>query len=369
MTQLDVGMRSSPGAAAGASVAEILRLAVQGSPTGVTVVDAQGAVVVTNTPAREMGVVDGSTVHPGVWELAQRVLADHAVHRVELAEDEKYPRGRITSVCAVAKPLSLCDERFVAIFSTDESESQRMEFARRDFVANVSHELKTPVGGMALLAEVVVESAEDPEAVRHFGSKLLNEAHRMSSLINELISLSKLQGAEKMPDMKPVSVDVIIDEALRRNAVAAENATITVDRDEPRGLKVMGDLTLLVTALTNLVVNAINYSPAATPVSVTHRATRREDGTEAVVIDVTDHGIGISPEDQSRVFERFFRVDKARSRQTGGTGLGLAIVKHVAANHGGAIRLRSVLGEGSTFSLELPAPAVADATSDVGGAV
>ena len=202
---------------------------------------------------------------------------------------------------------------------------------------------------MALLSEALIESRDDPDTVEHFGIKLNKEAQRMANLINELIALSKLQGAEPLPNMEPVSVDEVIDDALQRTQLAADNANITIDRGPASSAFVMGDKTLLVTAMANLLSNAINYSPANTSVSISQR---RVGGN--VQISVTDRGIGIAPEDQQRVFERFFRVDKARSRATGGTGLGLAIVKHVAANHGGAITVWSRLGVGSTFTLELP---------------
>ena len=171
----------------------------------------------------------------------------------------------------------------------------------------------------------------------------------MADMINELISLSKLQGAEALPEMEPVSVDDAIDEAFTRNQLAADNADITLTKSDDSGVLVLGDKSLLVTAISNLISNAINYSPHSVPVSVSQKVVG-----DVVLIRVTDRGIGIAPEDQKRVFERFFRVDKARSRSTGGTGLGLAIVKHVVANHGGNIKLWSRPGTGSTFTIELP---------------
>jgi two-component system sensor histidine kinase SenX3 len=235
------------------------------------------------------------------------------------------------------------------VAATDESAAQRMEAARRDFVANVSHELKTPVAAMGLLAEVTVEAADDPAEVRKFAGKLQAEAVRLGALVNELIALSRLQGADPLPDLACVEVDGVIDETISRVSTAAENAGITLISDARSGLLVRGDRSLLVTALTNLVENAINYSPAGTQVSVS-RVIR--DGE--VQIAVTDRGVGIAPEFIERVFERFFRVDPARSRSTGGTGLGLAIVKHVAANHGGSATVWSRPGTGSTFTLRLP---------------
>jgi two-component system sensor histidine kinase SenX3 len=246
--------------------------------------------------------------------------------------------------------LSEDDRRFAVVYVDDQSEYARMEATRRDFVANVSHELKTPVGAMGVLAEALLASADDPDTVRRFADKMVIESKRLANMVGELIELSRLQGAEPLPDLEAVDVDTVVAEAVSRYKVAADNADIAVTTDSPTGYKVLGDQPLLVTALANLVSNAIAYSPKGSPVSISRR--RRGDNIE---IGVTDRGIGIAAADQERVFERFFRVDKARSRATGGTGLGLAIVKHVAANHNGSIRLWSQPGTGSTFTLSIPA--------------
>jgi two-component system sensor histidine kinase SenX3 len=226
----------------------------------------------------------------------------------------------------------------------------RLEATRRDFVANVSHELKTPVGAMALLAEAVLDSSDDPPAVRRFTGKILHEATRLGTLVTELIALSRLQGAERLPELNTVEVDAVVREALGRSRLAVESTGINIATDADSGLLVSGDRTLLVTALSNLLENAVAYSPPGSPVSVSRRLV---DGF--VEIAVTDRGIGIADEEQQRVFERFYRVDRARSRATGGTGLGLAIVKHVAANHGGEVKLWSKPGTGSTFTMRIPA--------------
>jgi two-component system sensor histidine kinase SenX3 len=232
----------------------------------------------------------------------------------------------------------------------DESDAVRVDATWGDFVANVSHELKTPVGAVALLAEAVLYAADEPQEVRRFGSKILNEANRLGTLVTELIALSRLQGAERLPELGTVEVDEVVHEALVRCRLATESANIQITADPPSGLRLKGDATLLVTALSNLLGNAVSYSPVGSAVSVTRGLVNG-----LVEITVTDHGLGIAPEHQERVFERFFRVDQARSRSTGGTGLGLAIVKHVAANHGGDIQLRSEPGTGSTFTLRIPA--------------
>nr|WP_274709773.1 ATP-binding protein [Corynebacterium sp. c6VSa_13] len=333
------------------TISQVLHLAIQGSPTGMAVVSRDAELLLSNSWAHEMGVIHERAVTPEVWAVIERVFEDKETHVLNLTTPRRRPGNRVTDVRVVVKPLTLVDDRFVIVYSTDESEYMRMESARRDFVANVSHELKTPVGGMALLAEALMESSDDPEQVTYFGTRLHREALRMSDLVNELISLSKLQGAEALPEMEPVAVDDIIDEAIARNQIAAENRDVTLTRGPESQAQVNGDMSLLVTAVSNLISNAINYSAESMPVSLTHKVLPDHD---AVAIRVTDRGIGIAEDDQKRVFERFFRVDKARSRSTGGTGLGLAIVKHVVANHGGTIKLWSKPGTGSTFTIELP---------------
>jgi two-component system sensor histidine kinase SenX3 len=231
-----------------------------------------------------------------------------------------------------------------------EPNATRLDEIRGDFVANVSHELKTPVGAVALLAEAVLDAAEQPQEVRRFTTKILNEANRLGTLVTELIALSRLQSAEQPPELATVEVDEIVHEALNRCELAAESANIRITVDPPSGLLLKGEETLLVTALANLLGNAVSYSPSGSTVSVSTRLVN-----EMVEIAVTDRGLGIAPEHQQQVFERFFRVDQTRSRSTGGTGLGLAIVKHVATNHGGDVQLRSTPATGSTFTLRIPA--------------
>ncbi|CAM3216388.1 cell wall metabolism sensor histidine kinase WalK [Prescottella defluvii] len=337
-------------AQAGLTLSQVLDLIVLSSESGIAVVDKFNDVVLFNPRAEELGLVRNRMIDDRAWVAATEVF--ETGEAVDLDLTTRTPqRGRDKmAVRGIARLLSEEDRRFVVVFADDDSEQVRMEATRRDFVANVSHELKTPVGAMGLLAEALLESADDPESVRYFGQRVLSESHRLGNMVTELIALSRLQGAEKLPDLEVVDVDDVIAEALRRSTVAAEAAEITVETDAPSGLEVMGDRTLLVTALSNLVQNAIVYSPKGTSVSIS-RSVRGDN----VAISVTDRGIGIAKEDQERVFERFFRVDKARSRATGGTGLGLAIVKHVAANHNGSIDLWSRPGTGSTFTLQIPA--------------
>jgi two-component system sensor histidine kinase SenX3 len=337
--------------AAGITVSQMLAHIVSSSPVGIVVVDKFRDVVYSNARAEELGLVRDRLLDERAWEATQHTLSTGEDVQVDLSPRKvAHPRRSGLSVRGTVRLLTRADRRFAVVYVDDHSEYARMEATRRDFVANVSHELKTPVGAMGLLAEALLASADDPETVRHFAGRMVDEAHRLADMIGELIELSRLQGGERLPDLGLVDVDTVVSEALSRHKVAADNVDIAITTDAPTGFKVLGDQPLLVTALANLVSNAIAYSPRGTPVSVSRR--RRGDNIE---ISVTDRGIGIDKDDQERVFERFFRVDKARSRATGGTGLGLAIVKHVAANHNGAIRLWSQPGTGSTFTLSIPA--------------
>ncbi|HEU4362090.1 MAG TPA: ATP-binding protein [Mycobacterium sp.] len=335
----------------GITVAQMLQRIVALAPLGTAVVDTHRDVVYRNERAGELGLVSDRLLDDQAWLAAQRALATGEDVEFDLSPRERVASARSgLSVRGHARLLSEQDRRFAVVFVDDQSEHARMEATRRDFVANVSHELKTPVGAMGLLAEALLASVDDPETVRRFGEKVLVEANRLASMVTELIELSRLQGGEALPDLQEVDVDTVISEAISRHKVAADTADITISTDAPSGFQVRGDESLLITALANLVSNAIAYSQQGSPVSI----SRRRRG-EFIEIAVTDRGIGIARKDQERVFERFFRSDKARSRSTGGTGLGLAIVKHVAANHNGSISLWSQLGTGSTFTLAIPA--------------
>jgi two-component system sensor histidine kinase SenX3 len=335
----------------GITVSEMLAHIVSHSPVGIVVVDNYRDVVYTNDRARELGLVRDRLLDDRAWLAAQRALTTGRDVEVDLSPRRRALPGRSgLSVRGHVRLLTEDDRRFAVVYVDDQSEHARMEATRRDFVANVSHELKTPVGAMGVLAEALLASADDPDTVRRFADKMVAESNRLANMVGELIELSRLQGAEPLPDLEAVDVDSVVAEALSRSKVAADNSDIAITADAPTGYKVLGDQPLLVTALANLLSNAIAYSPKGSPVSISRR--RRGDNIE---IAVTDRGIGIAAADQERVFERFFRVDKARSRATGGTGLGLAIVKHVAANHNGSIRLWSQPGTGSTFTLSIPA--------------
>ncbi|MEW1957843.1 ATP-binding protein [Kineococcus sp. NPDC059986] len=257
----------------------------------------------------------------------------------------------------------------VLLLLEDRTESRRVEAVRRDFVANVSHELKTPVGALSLLSEAVEDAADDPDAVRHFASRMRREAIRLTTLVQEIIDLSRLQAAETVLRPELLEVDQLVVEAVDRVGTVAHQRGSDVVVAGQRGLHVRGDRELLVTALRNLVHNALAYSPERSRVVVeVQRGTGQVVGTPAgqqvptIDLAVSDRGVGISQADLHRIFERFYRVDPARSRSTGGTGLGLSIVKHIAGNHGGDVRVWSAEGEGSTFTLRLPDPDLAEST-------
>jgi len=330
----------------GPTVAELLERLVRSSNNGIVVLNRFGDMVLHNPRAYELGLVKVNQADPRARKAAEQVAETDEPLEIDLSPLEA--RGRQPeAVLGQVRPLG---DGFTVVEAVDHSEAIRLEAVRRDFVANVSHELKTPVGAIALLTEAVLDAAEDVEEVRRFGGKILRESTRLGQLVTELIALSRLQGAERLPDLNVVEVDAVVREALGRTTLSAESADIRITTDNPSSLLVEGDRTLLVTALSNLLENAVAYSPAGSPVSISRRLA---DGM--VEIAVTDRGIGIAEDEQQRVFERFYRADKARSRATGGTGLGLAIVKHVAANHGGSVGLWSRPGTGSTFTLRIPA--------------
>ncbi len=331
-------------------ISQVLHLVIQGAPTGIAVIDRAGDVVLSNPRIHRLGLVFERDLHRRGWEAAERTFQTEEDQYLQLTLPARRPGAADITVSCVISPLALDGKQYVVLYATDESELVRMEAARRDFVANVSHELKTPVGAMSLLVEALSEATDDPDAVQHFSDRLTKESKRLSVMISELISLSKLQGAESLPDLEPLDCGELVYSAVQRTKPLAEESGIHISVSVEDNLIVAGDRSLLITALTNLITNAINYSPEATPVAVS--ATRVDNAT--VALQVTDQGMGISLADQERIFERFYRVDKARSRSTGGTGLGLAIVKHVVANHGGDIKLWSRPGTGSTFTIQLP---------------
>jgi two-component system sensor histidine kinase SenX3 len=322
---------------------------------GVLVLDAADHPVLANPAAMDLGLVrDEQQVHAVIRTLAGQVRRSGALREVEL----DLPRGGRDSLTGEPQgvrvrvvPLSSAEypAGHVAIEASDVTEAHRVARVRRDFVANVSHELKTPVGALALLAETLIEASDDQEASRRFAERIHHESQRLARLVKELLELSRLQGAEPLPAPLPVAVDRIVNEVVDRTRTAAAAKNIDLHFAGQRGLVVYGNEGQLVTAVANLVENAIAYSPEETKVTID---TRSNDST--VDISVIDQGIGIAAKDLDRIFERFYRADLARSRDTGGTGLGLAIVKHIAVNHAGRVDVESTYGQGSTFTLRLP---------------
>jgi two-component system sensor histidine kinase SenX3 len=327
---------------------------------GVVVLDATDQPVLVNPAAVDLGLVrngDGPRqVHPVLRTLAGQVRRGGVRRELELdlprGADGTTGRAGPWGVRVVVSALT-GDEYpagHVAIEATDVTEAHRVARVRRDFVANVSHELKTPVGALALLAETLLDAADDPAASRRFAERIHHESQRLARLVKELLELSRLQGADPLPEPLPVAVDRIVTEVVDRTRTGATAKGIELQVTGAHGLTVYGNEGQLVTAVANLVENAITYSPEDTKVTIDAAVVG-----DQVHIAVADQGIGIRAKDLDRIFERFYRADQARSRDTGGTGLGLAIVRHIAVNHGGRVDVESTVGVGSTFTLRLPA--------------
>ncbi|MFD3513555.1 sensor histidine kinase [Streptomyces sp. NPDC058657] len=316
------------------------------------VLDESDNVVKASSAAYALGLVRGGklAVEP-MMHMARDTRRDGEIRQVELDLPRRGTgRGEALAVSARVAPLG---SRLVLLLVEDLTEARRIEAVRRDFVANVSHELKTPVGALSLLSEAVMDASDDPEAVTRFAGRMQIEATRLTSLVQELIDLSRVQNDHPLEDSEPVRVDELVAEAIDRSRHTASTKQITMQAGGTSGLHVWGNRGQLAAALGNLVENAVNYSSARTRVGIAARRVPAPGG-DLIEIAVTDQGIGISERDRERVFERFYRVDPARSRATGGTGLGLAIVKHVAASHGGEVTVWSSEGQGSTFTLRLP---------------
>jgi len=317
------------------------------------VLDSNDRVLRASAAARAFGLVKGDRLMvTELAALARQVRRDGEIREGEFEVPVPRLGGRTTSFAVRVAPLgaAIGGGGLVLLLAEDQTESRRVDEVKRDFVANTSHELKTPVGALALLAETIEDAADDAEAVRRFASKMRQEAQRLTNLVQDLITLSRIQAVEPVPDPRPVALDTVVAEAVDRCRMRANARGITLASVGSRGLSVLGDEDLLVTALRNLLENAVAYSPEKTRVVITTRKTP-EGHAE---LSVADQGIGIPERDLERIFERFYRVDPARSRATGGTGLGLAIVKHVMAAHNGKVTVRSVEGAGSTFTLSIP---------------
>jgi len=319
-------------------------------PYGAVVTTTDLRVVRASAVAHAHHLVRGDrVVHPAARAVLLDAAADGETHEVEV--DLPAPaigRGPVPLRLRAA-PLGV--SRLV-LLAEDRTEARRVEAARRDFVVNASHELKTPVGALALLGEAVAEAADDPAAVERFAERIRVEAQRLTDLVGDILELSRVQTEGAVTAAEEVDVAQVVAEAVDRARTGADARDIAIEVAGP-GATVLGDHQMLVTAVRNLVDNAVAYSDPGTRVAV---ATSVHPDEGVVEVAVVDQGIGIPPEAQPRVFERFYRVDPARARETGGTGLGLSIVKHVVADHGGEVTLWSEPGRGSTFTVRLPLP-------------
>jgi two-component system sensor histidine kinase SenX3 len=321
-----------------ASVLSVLR-------SSAVVVGADDTVLKASAPAYAMGVVSGTSLMSNeLAELVAQVRRDGQIRQTELlmARQGTTPRHVTVRVAPLSSTLVLA-------LVEDRTRERRVETVRRDFVANVSHELKTPVGAIRLLSEAVCDAADDPVAVRRFAGRMLAESDRLSRLVQQIIELSRLQDDDPLDAPVAVAVDDVVAAAVDASSIDANASNIQIVTGGVHGLKVFGNEEQVRAAVSNLVANAVAYSGADSTVLV---STKTDE--QMVEISVVDQGIGIPSGELDRIFERFYRVDPARHRSTGGTGLGLSIVKHVAATHGGEIRVWSVEGQGSTFTLTLP---------------
>jgi len=261
------------------------------------------------------------------------------------------PRGPIGqgSHDLLVRVAPIEDEGLIVVLIFDDSEFRRLDAIRRDFVANISHELKTPIGALSILSEAVLGAKDDPESIVRFATRMQVEATRLSDLVQEIIDLSRLQDDDPLKRAKIIELSPLIREVIDGLRIEAEARGISIVTSELVALSILGDRRQIEMAIRNLIENAIHYSPDGTRVAVSLHSV---DGLAEIL--VSDQGIGIPEKDIERIFERFYRVDPARSRATGGTGLGLSIVKHVVINHGGDVSVWSVEGAGSTFTIRLP---------------
>ena len=311
------------------------------------IVDPSHNVMTASPLAYSLGfIAQGRLVTP---ELVQMVdnLRDRTDSLTGEFEVARGPFGD-ASLSIVAR-ASRYGVRFTLLLISDKTEFRRLDEVRRDFVANISHELKTPIGAVGLLAEAIEQAADDPKMVKHFADRLQTEGRRLAGITREIIELSRLQAEGALTSFEKVSIDDIISQAVDRNRVVATTKNVDVTVGGESRTFVYGDAGSLIVAVDNLISNALQYSPNNSRIGI--GVTRQRD---CIDIAVTDQGIGMTSDEAARVFERFYRTDQARSRTTGGTGLGLSIVKHTIQNHGGEVRVWSRPDNGSTFTIRLP---------------
>jgi len=320
------------------------------------VIDPSNNVVKASPGAVAFGLVwNQALVHPELVALVDQVRrnGEPVSEELHLARGP-FGEANIHLLVRIAR----LGARYILLLAEDRTESYRLDEVRRDFVANISHELKTPIGAVGLLAEALASASDEPEQVKRFAKRLTKESERLARITQEIIELSRLQATDALAKAELVDVDHLIAVAIDQNHVLADSHKVQLVSGGDKHAEVFGDEALLSVALHNLVSNAIQYSPNSTRVGIGVSNT-----SGIVEIAVTDQGVGIPDEDQDRVFERFFRTDPARSRNTGGSGLGLSIVKHVVQNHGGDVRVWSQPGRGSTFTIRLPEASHAAAAS------
>ncbi len=330
------------------ATAERLVSAIDVIPQGIVLADAGGQVVFRNRSASGFFAARHSEalVESAIAELIAEAVGGAAASRTL---DLFGPPRRALQLRAVPLEGSSSEPAGAFLVVEDVSERQRLDAVRRDFVANISHELKTPVGALGVLAEALAGET-DPEVVQRLAGRMQREAFRVARTIDDLLQLSQIEASD-LPEREQVPVHLVIAEAADRTRTAARLSDVRLVVHEPSVRPcVLGDRRQLVSALANLFDNAVKYSDPGAEVAV---RTRTDDGW--VLLEVEDQGVGIPARDLERIFERFYRVDRARSRDTGGTGLGLAIVRHVVQNHEGEVTVTSREGEGSTFTLRLPA--------------
>lgn len=329
------------------AIPEGVREVLHGMDDAAVVVDASFTVLAASAPAAPFHLIEGRSVPSDELRAAARAArtgdaASTATMRLRRGAPPAEPRLVVVRATRISPRLTLLVLR-------DITERERVEQMRRDFVANTSHELKTPVGAVSLLAEAIESAADDPPQVRAFALRLTAEASRLALLTSRIMNLSRLQASDELTEERDVSIDEVVAASLDAHAIQADSAGVEVVRGGRRGLYVRGDAQILSEAVGNLISNAIAYSPRGSSVGV---GVKLVDGI--VEIAVTDRGIGIAEGEQDRVFERFYRADPARARRTGGSGLGLSIVKHAVQRHGGEVKLWSRPGRGSTFTIRLP---------------
>jgi two-component system sensor histidine kinase SenX3 len=316
---------------------------------GANLIVAPGEIpVFTNSAAEELGILRDGKIQSEELLASIRVVRRTNVKQTGTIEIARGPIGEGKREITVDL-IPLSEGELVLVLLKDESEAQRVHEVRRDFVANISHELKTPIGALSLLSEAVLGAKDDSEAVTKFAGRMQIEAKRLTDLVQEIIQLSRVQDSDPLQEADTFHSSEIIKEALDQCRTTAESRKITLAFSQSENALILGDRDQLTMAVHNLIENAINYSPVDTKVSV---STALNDGI--VTISISDQGIGIPDSEIERIFERFYRVDPARSRETGGTGLGLSIVKHIVSKHGGEISVWSAENVGSTFSIRLP---------------